>query len=97
MKFVTIREFRGNAATVRKELETEREIVLTSNGKPVAMLTPVAPDTVEEEVSAIGEARARLAIDRIREHARKTGLDKMTMREVDDLVAKVRRERRDRE
>jgi len=71
--------------------------VLTSNGKPIAMLTPVEPDTVEEEVSAIREARARLAIDRIREHARKTGLDKMTMKEVDDLIAKVRRERRDRE
>ena len=97
MKFVTIREFRGNASIMRKELEAEREIVLTSNGKPIAMLTPVEPDTVEEEVSAIREARARLAIDRIREHARKTGLDKMTMREVDDLIAKVRRERRGRE
>lgn len=94
MKFVTVREFRGNAATVRKQLETEREIVLTSNGKPFAMLTPVEPDTVEEEASAIREARARLAIDRIREHARKTGLDKMTMKEIDDLIAKVRRERR---
>ena len=94
MKFVTIREFRGNAATVRKELEAEREIVLTSNGKPFAMLTPVEADTVEEEASAIREARARLAIDRIREHARKTGLDKMTMKEIDAIIAKARRERR---
>ena len=94
MKFVTVREFRSNVAGVREELATEREIVLTSNGKPFAMLTPVEPDTVEEEASAIREARARLAIDRIREHARKTGLDKMTMKEIDALIAKVRRERR---
>ena len=94
MKFVSVREFRSNTATVRQELETEREIVLTSNGKPFAMLTPVEPDTVEDEASAIRQARARLAIDRIRDHARKTGLDKLTMREVDDLIANVRRERR---
>ena len=54
---------------------------------------PVEPDTIEEEASAIRQARARLAIDRIREHARKTGLDKMTMDDIDALIAKVRRER----
>ena len=96
MRFVTVREFRGNAAKVRKELDAEREIVLTSNGKPFAMLTPVEPGTVEEEASAIRQARARLSVDRIREHARGTGLDKMTMAEVDALIAKVRRGRRSR-
>lgn len=96
MKFVTVREFRSNVASVREELETEREIVLTSNGRPFAMLTPVEPNTVEEEVAAIRQARARLAIDRIREHACRTGLDKMTMDDIDSLIAKVRRERRAR-
>ena len=94
MKFVSVREFRSNAATVRRDLEVEREIVLTSNGQPFAMLTPVKPDTLESEAAAIRGARARLAIDRIREHARKTGLDKMTMKDVDDLIAETRRERR---
>ena len=93
MKFVSVREFRSNTAAVRKELETEREIVLTSNGKPIAMITPIEPDTLEEEASAIRQARTRLAIDRIREHARGTGLDKMTMKDIDDLIAKVRRGR----
>ena len=96
MKFVTVREFRSNTANVRKELQTEREIVLTSNGKPFAMLTPVEPDTVEEEASAIRQARARLAIDRIRDHAREAGLDKMTMEDIDALIAEARRERRAR-
>ena len=97
MKFVTVREFRGNTANVRKRLETEREIILTSNGKPFAMLTPVEPDTVEEEVAAVRQARARVAMDRIREHARRTGLDKMTMDEIIALIAKVRSKRRPRQ
>ena len=94
MKFVSVREFRSNTATVRKELEAEREIVLTSNGKPFAILTPVEPDTVEEETLAIRRARACLAVDRIRDHARKTGLDKMTMDEVNAEIAAVRQEMR---
>jgi hypothetical protein len=32
MKFVTIRDMRGKTAAIRKNLEQEREIVLTSNG-----------------------------------------------------------------
>ena len=94
MKFVSVREFRSNTAAVRKELETEREIVLTSNGKPFAMLTPVEPDTVEDETLAIRRARARIAVDRIREHSRKTGLDKMTLGEINAEIAAARREMR---
>lgn len=96
MRFVTVREFRGNTASVRKRLETEREIVLTSNGKPFAMLTPLEPDTVEEELAAVRQARARVAIDRMRDSARQAGLDKMPMDEVIKLVAKARRNRRSR-
>ncbi len=77
MKFITISEFRGNTAAVRRQLETEREIVLTTDGKPFAMLTSIEPDSVEEEVLAIRRAGARLAINRTRGHARKTGLDAM--------------------
>jgi len=97
MKFVSVREFRSNAGSLRQELEIEREIVLTANGKPFAMLTPLDPDTVEEEVSAVRQARARLAMNRIREHARAKGLDRMTMKEINDLIAKVRRERQTEE
>jgi antitoxin (DNA-binding transcriptional repressor) of toxin-antitoxin stability system len=93
VRFVSVREFRSNAATIRRDLETDREIVLTSNGQPFAMLTPVKPDTLEDEAAAIRSARARLAIDRIREHARKAGLDSMSMGDVDTLIAETRRAR----
>jgi len=94
MKFVAVREFRSNLASVRKDLEIEREIVLTSNGKPFAILTPVQSDTVEEETLAIRRARARVAVDQTRAHARRTGLDKMTMTEIDAEIAAARRKRR---
>ncbi len=94
MKFVTIRELRSKTAALRKDLEQDREIVLTANGRPFALMTPVEPDTVEEELLAIRRARAQAALSRIRAQAKADGLDRMTMREIDALIARVRRERR---
>jgi antitoxin (DNA-binding transcriptional repressor) of toxin-antitoxin stability system len=94
MKFVTIREFRNETAKIRKDLEAEREVVLTANGRPFALLSRVKPDSVEDEVLAVRRARARIAIDRMRAQAKARGLDKMTMEDVDAFIADVRRRRR---
>jgi antitoxin (DNA-binding transcriptional repressor) of toxin-antitoxin stability system len=94
MKFVTIRDLRGNTAQIRRDLQEDREIVLTANGRPFALMTPVEPDTVEEEVLAIRRARAQAALSRARAKAKADGRDRMSMADVDALVAEVRRERR---
>ncbi len=94
MKFVTVREFRANTATMRKELESEQQLVLTSNGRPFAMVTPVEPDTVMEECLAVTRARAGLALDRAAIKAGKDGRDAMTMDEIDAIIADVRQQRR---
>lgn len=96
MKFVTVREFRANTAAMRKELENEQQLVLTSNGRPFAMVTPVKPDTVMEESLAVTRARARLALDRAAMKARKDGRDAMTMDAIDAIIADVRKKRRKR-
>ena len=94
MKFVTIRDLRSKTAAIRKDLEQEREIVLTANGRPFAVMTPVAADTVEDEIRAIRRARAKAAVERIRAQAKARGLDKLTMKEIDTLIAEARRARR---
>lgn len=96
MKFVTVREFRANTAAMRKELEDEQQLVLTSNGRPFALVTPVEPDTVMEESLAVARARARLALDRAAMKARKDGRDAMAMDEIDAIIADVRKKRRER-
>ncbi len=94
MKFVTIRDLRANTARLRKDLQEDREIVVTANGRPFALMMPVEPDTVEEEVLAIRRARAQAALSRIRAKAKADRLDRTSMREIDAIIAKVRRERR---
>jgi antitoxin (DNA-binding transcriptional repressor) of toxin-antitoxin stability system len=94
MKFVTIRDLRANTGRLRKDLDEGREIVLTANGRPFALMTPVEPDTVEEELLAIRRARAQAALSRIRAKAKAAGLDRTRAADVDAVIAKVRRERR---
>jgi len=94
MKFITIRDLRSNTARLRKDLETDREVVVTAHGRPFAVMTRVEPDRVEEEILAIRRARAGAALSRIREKAKADGLDRITMDEIDAVIAKVRGERR---
>lgn len=93
MKFLAIRDLRANTAALRKDLEADREIVVTANGRPFALMTRVQPDTVEDELQAIRRARARAAMESMRARAKARGLDKMTMEEIDAIIADVRRKR----
>ncbi|HRR82695.1 MAG TPA: prevent-host-death protein [Planctomycetota bacterium] len=94
MKFMSIRDFRSRP--IRKDIASEREIVLTANGQPVALVSAVAGDELEDELMALRRARARIALDRIRARAKDLGLDKLTMEEIDAEIAASRRERRAR-
>ena len=96
MKFITIRDLRGNTARLRKDLLAEREVVITANGRPFAVMTRVEPDKLEEEILAIRRARARAALSRIRAKARAEGLDRLTTEQINAIIAETRRERRDK-
>ena len=96
MKFVTVRDFRNKTAAIRKELSSEHEIVLTSNGRPFAIVTDVDEESFEKKLAALRRARAYAVLDRVRTRAKAAGVDKLTMEEIDAEVAKVRRERKRR-
>jgi antitoxin (DNA-binding transcriptional repressor) of toxin-antitoxin stability system len=94
MKFISIRDLRSDTAGLRRDLQADREIVVTANGRPIAIMTRVDPDTVEQEILAIRRARVRSALSRMRNRARSEGLDGLTMDQIDDIVARARRDRR---
>jgi antitoxin (DNA-binding transcriptional repressor) of toxin-antitoxin stability system len=94
MKFVTIRDFRNKTAAIRKALSAEHEIVLTANGRPIALLADVDEDTFEEKLAALRRTRAYAVLDRIQARAKEMGANKLTTGEIDAEIAKARRERR---
>ena len=94
MKFVSIRDLRNNIGRIRESLNKERELVVTSNGRPIALLTEVDGDNLEDQIKAVRRARANLALERVREAARKSGADKMSMKEIERVISEVRKDRK---
>ena len=94
MKFLSVRDLRGHSARVWRELPGEREMVVTSNGRPVAVLTAVDETTVEQSLAAWRRVRATQAIADIQRESVRNGTDRLSMDDVDCAIAKVRQGRR---
>ena len=93
MEFVTIRDLRLKPAEVWDKLRQQRELILTSNGRPVAIIAGVGENDVEETVAALRRARAQAAVSRLRRAAAERGADKLSAAEVEAEIAQVRRDR----
>lgn len=96
MKYMSIRDLRGNTAAVRKSLARDGEIVVTANGRPIAVLAPVSPGSVEETVVAIRRARFTRALEDAHASAKESGLSAMSAAEVDAVVLEARKATRRR-
>ena len=70
MRFLSARELRGNAARVWEELPIEREMVVTTNGRPVAILTTVGDSDLEESLAAATHRMMQTKTDQVWETAR---------------------------
>ena len=94
MKFVSVRELRARTAAIRRELDEHHDIVLTTNGRPFAILSGADPENLEQQLLALRRARARLALDRVRARAKASGSATLSAAEIDKEVADSRRGRR---
>lgn len=52
MRLISIRELRTQTRRLGEWLADAEEVVVTSNGKPIAVLAPVTEDTVETDLMA---------------------------------------------
>lgn len=94
MKFLNVRDLRGNSARVWRELPNEKEMVVTSNGRPVALLTAVDQSTVEQSLSAWRRVRTTQAISDIQRESVRKGTDQLSMTDIDTEIKRVRQGRR---
>ena len=92
MKMVTVREFRANPSEALRASRPSEDVVLTNNGKPVALLWPVDEDNLEESLKMARRIRAERALHAIQMRSVRLGLDKMTMDEINAEIAAAREE-----
>ncbi len=89
MKFLSARELRNRPGYVR-DLAQKDDLVLTTNGKPIAILLGIKEDELEETARAIRQARAQLALSRLRKQATRRGVDRMPASAIEAEIRGVR-------
>lgn len=94
MDFVSVRELRTRSAAVWNALSEEKDLVVTSNGKPIAVLSATTASTLEASLAALRQARAQLSVAAMQERARKIGADRLTLEDVNAEIEAARRQRR---
>lgn len=83
------RDLRKRPGYVR-DLMPDDKLVLTSNGKPVALLIGIGEDELDDTIRAIERAKAQLALSRMRREAAARGVDRLSPREIDAEIRAVR-------
>jgi antitoxin (DNA-binding transcriptional repressor) of toxin-antitoxin stability system len=94
MKFLSTRDLRGKSAEVWKNLPGEREIIITSNGRPIAILAAVNESNLEESLSAFRQARAVEAVASLQRRSVEQGTDKISMDKINAEIKAVRKKRK---
>jgi antitoxin (DNA-binding transcriptional repressor) of toxin-antitoxin stability system len=94
MNLIAIKDLK-QPRRLKERLQAEKELLLTSDGRPVAVLVNV--DNAEDPESilqSIRDSRSRLALSRIRETARRTGVSRFTPEQIDREIAVTRKTRK---
>jgi antitoxin (DNA-binding transcriptional repressor) of toxin-antitoxin stability system len=93
MRFLSVRDLRGKSAQVWEELPDEREMIITSNGRPIAILSAITESNLEESLKAFRQARAVEAVARLQRRSVEQGTDRVTMDEIDAEIKAIRKKR----
>jgi len=93
VRFVSSREMRVNPRPVFEAAEEGDEVVITSRGKPVALLVGVDGEDLEETVRLVRRTKAQVAVSRMRKAAARKGSDGMSREEIEAEILAARSDR----
>jgi antitoxin (DNA-binding transcriptional repressor) of toxin-antitoxin stability system len=90
MDFLTVRDLRTSPRSTWKKLENHNKVVITHNGKPIALMLGIDASSLEETIAGINQAEAMRLINKIQTQSVRNGTDTMTMEDIDTEIAAVR-------
>jgi len=93
MEFIGARMLRLKPGDVWKKLRAEKELVITTNGKPVGLLMPVDASHLEESLLAVRRAKAELAVTKLRRVSASGGLDRLSDHDIAEEIRAARKAR----
>jgi antitoxin (DNA-binding transcriptional repressor) of toxin-antitoxin stability system len=93
VKLIAIQDLK-QPRQLKERLRAEQELLLTSDGRPVAVLVNVDPsEDPETIIRSIRDARSRLALSRVREAAARSGSARLSLVEINREIAATRKAR----
>jgi antitoxin (DNA-binding transcriptional repressor) of toxin-antitoxin stability system len=90
MNFFTSRDLETAPRQVLDSLSAESEVVITSNGKPSALMIPINEANFDEVLATVRQASAMRAVTRMQLTAAKSGLNKLSLEEINAEINAVR-------
>jgi hypothetical protein len=94
MNFIAVKDLK-TPRLLRQRLQKEQTVLLTNNGKPMAIMLNVNSDEDPDAIlQAVRETRSRMALQQIRETARAKGSNRMNLDDINLLIDKTRKTRR---
>jgi len=93
MRFVSVRELSTKPKEVWQKIKDD-DIIITSNGKPIAILSGVTEESLDRELRAVRRGRAILALEEMQKEAAVRGLDTWPKSKIEKEINTVRKNRR---
>jgi prevent-host-death family protein len=90
MRFISVRELNTKPKEIWAKIKDE-EVVVTSNGKPIAVLSAVTEENLDKTLRAIRRSRALMAVEEMQKRSVKSGLDRLTDGEIESEIRAARR------
>jgi len=87
---IRISDLYRRTTAVRDALAEAKDLVVTSNGRPIAILSSTTPSGVQATLRALRQARAELAVRTMQHQARAAGLNRWTAEQVNAEIREAR-------
>jgi antitoxin (DNA-binding transcriptional repressor) of toxin-antitoxin stability system len=94
MRFLSVRDLKAKSSQIWRELPLEKEMIVTSNGRPIAILSSITEENLEEVLNSFRRARAVEAVASLQYDSVQKGTDGISTDEIESEIAAVRAERR---
>ncbi len=93
MRFISVRDLNTKPKEIWRKIK-EEEVVITSNGKPIALLSGVTEETLEKTIRSIRRSRALIALEEMQKKSIEQGLDKWTDVQIESEIRAARKSRK---
>lgn len=91
MQFVSVRDLRSQSASIWKKLADTMDMVITLNGKPIALLTRISENSLEESLAILRRTRAIQAVEAMQLQSKQLGTNRLGLKQINAVIRDVRK------